>query len=83
MAFQSTLPRGSDGLKPKAIVDTPLISIHAPLRERPDRLHHAYGAERISIHAPLRERRLVSINGHLRALISIHAPLRERHRYYA
>ncbi len=54
--FQSTLPYGSDltlryyGIYPHN------ISIHAPLRERPELLGVELGEKFISIHAPSRER---------------------------
>ena len=54
------------------------ISIHAPLRERPQPSLADQTYAEISIHAPLRER----LNGFRHtaaaATISIHAPLRER-----
>ena len=75
--FQSTLPCGSDyeyGLLNKPAV----ISIHAPLRERPFWFFVPERLLFISIHAPLRERRVVSPDARLQRPISIHAPLRER-----
>ena len=60
------------------IFSTPLISIHAPSRERPkyimDRSHYNY----ISIHAPSRERLPTIKRLCIGRTISIHAPSRER-----
>ena len=56
--FQSTLPRGSDSnaLECKRLG---IISIHAPLRERPAIGADFFSQHSISIHAPLRERRFL------------------------
>ena len=54
------------------------ISIHAPLRERPNKLAEAEAIYAISIHAPLRERRRLRHLEDSTTRISIHAPLRER-----
>ena len=53
--FQSTLPCGSDAV-PLHTLNAPRISIHAPLRERPNAEIARINADTISIHAPLRER---------------------------
>ena len=54
--FQSTLPYGSDQRANKT-AGSEVISIHAPLRERPWGPLKYYTSVIISIHAPLRERR--------------------------
>ena len=56
----------------------PIISIHAPLRERPLYCVILNSVKNISIHAPLRERLLPLIFFTVKKKISIHAPLRER-----
>ena len=53
--FQSTLPRGSDALCVVNFGD-PLISIHAPSRERQKETPATADYANISIHAPSRER---------------------------
>ena len=77
IAFQSTLPYGSDATELLTPPES-VISIHAPLRERLLQSVARDDSMDISIHAPLRERlgaaRVVYINYG----ISIHAPLRER-----
>ena len=56
LEFQSTLPYGSDRVDVHHATMRTKISIHAPLRERPQHLkQHRYPIY-ISIHAPLRER---------------------------
>ena len=54
--FQSTLPRGSDGVIITGCVVTQ-ISIHAPSRERRCACWQYQQKRMISIHAPSRERR--------------------------
>ena len=54
------------------------ISIHAPLRERPQPSLADQTFAEISIHAPLRERLRLMLVVVLGTQISIHAPLRER-----
>ena len=59
--FQSTLPYGSDRWCFRCR-QSPVISIHAPLRERRKSIgcHNSFSA--ISIHAPLRERQVAGKN---------------------
>ena len=54
--FQSTLPRGSDGLLLQSPDSCTVISIHAPSRERLGGQHSKAYRSMISIHAPSRER---------------------------
>ena len=56
----------------------PLISIHAPSRERLRCTNHALQHLVISIHAPSRERLHLKFNKQWGFDISIHAPSRER-----
>ena len=58
--FQSTLPRGSDALCVVNFGD-PLISIHAPSRERQKETPATADYANISIHAPSRERQKACI----------------------
>ena len=55
-----------------------VISIHAPLRGRPQPATARDRTRRISIHAPLRGRQREDKEGFLPDVISIHAPLRGR-----
>ena len=78
MIFQSTLPRGSDGIF-NGTGKRHIISIHAPSRERLYSVLQSTSIFFISIHAPSRER---LTDGEVTAVllhISIHAPSRERH----
>ena len=77
VAFQSTLPCGSDVALYKQNLRN-AISIHAPLRERRAADEDHCQTRRISIHAPLRERPFIIKLAKIRKNISIHAPLRER-----
>ena len=54
--FQSTLPRGSDGVAFVTVIYDLLISIHAPSRERLQTGYQLGNQLSISIHAPSRER---------------------------
>ena len=56
LAFQSTLPRGSDTATRLSNSLPPSISIHAPSRERQNYFYAGVCFEPISIHAPSRER---------------------------
>ena len=56
-----------------------MVSIHAPVRERPDDLVVGPCALHVSIHAPVRERPGLGSASVGRRFVSIHAPVRERH----
>ena len=60
IAFQSTLPRGSDNAKFCQFAHALCISIHAPSRERLTVSDIYSGDKNISIHAPSRERQKIA-----------------------
>ena len=76
--FQFTLPCGSDALQVFSTALSVVISIHAPLRERPARTGTAGGIVKFQSTLPYGSDDTAMKKIAVMMRISIHAPLRER-----